>query len=336
MKRIFTGMLIALWALAAVPALPARAENGGMWTKVYQGSNITRIFIQDDKNLWAVGENAIILHSKDGGRTWEKSFEAGSGVLYDLFMLDRQTGWAVGSAGAIFTTADGGKTWERRQGIGGGDYHCVYFPDGTHGLIGGAGGLILITEDGGKQWQGQQFKFPPPTGEATPLPNSIRSLAFSDENHAIALKDNDRIMITENGGKGWKVSGFPEGFSLNELYVRGQSAWLGGGRKLPTGSVLSSMWFSGDAGKTWRSVRFDTVMVKSIESLWFADDQKGLIAVDGKLYRTSDGGQTWTLVYEGAERVGHLFARDLDHLWTIIGGSIYRFEPNRSAASHSQ
>lgn len=325
MKRSFWGISIVF--LATILAVPTvRGQAGGSWSKQYEGANITNLFVQDDKTLWAVGENGTILHSKDGGRSWQKRYEGGMGWLNSIYMVDKHLGWAVGNGGTILATNDGGKTWQRQVGAGTGDYRCVYFADETRGLIGGGAGVILLTEDGGKEWKAQQFKFASAAPDAPAAPNAIRLGGFSDASHAVVLKDNDRVMITDNGGKGWKVAGFPEGFAFEQLYVHGQSAWLGGGRKLSSGTVLSSLWVSSDAGKTWRPVNFAKLMTRTIDSLWFANEQNGIISVDGKLYRTTDGGQNWTVLYDGSEKVRHIFARDPEHIWAIIGGAIFHYE----------
>lgn len=339
-RNLVGGVLICLLLAAASPQVTF-SQSAGTWTKIYEGSNITNLFIQDDQNFWAVGENGVILSSRDGGRTWETRRDGGLAWLSDIFMYDQRTGWAVGSGGTILATTDGGKTWASQQGIGATDYNCVYFPDATHGFIGAGAGTILHTEDGGRKWTAQQFKFPPSANAAastTPRPgNAMRHLHFADSNHAIMLKDNDRVMITENGGKNWKVSGFPEGFTFDQVYVRGNSAWLAGGRKLASGTVIASLWYSPDAGKTWKAVNATKPVIHGIDSLWFADELNGIISVDGKLYRTTDGGANWNVFYAGDDKVRRIFARDLNNIWAIIGGSIYRYAPATSAqASPSQ
>ena len=341
-KNLVLGTLLCLWLAAAVPQVGfSQAANSGSWTKIYEGSNITYLFIQDDQNLWAVGENTTIFSSTDGGRTWQKRHEGGVAWLSDIFMYDHRTGWAVGSGGTILATADGGKTWAPQQGIGATDYNCVYFSDANHGFIGAGAGAILHTEDGGKKWTAQQFKFPAPAktsagGSPTtpPPPNAMRHLHFADSDHAMLLKDNDRVMISDNGGKNWRVSGFPEGFTFDELYVRGGSAWLAGGRKLASGTVIASLWYSVDAGKTWKPVNSAKPLIHSIDSLWFADEQNGMISVDGKLYRTTDGGVNWTVFYAAEDKVRRIFARDLNNIWAIIGGAIYRYAPATSAQAN--
>ncbi|MGE8496814.1 MAG: WD40/YVTN/BNR-like repeat-containing protein [Pseudomonas sp.] len=93
-------------------------DNGGTWTqsKVPTKQMLTAVFFVDDQHGWAVGHDAQILASTDGGVTWVKQFEdlereEGSPFL-DVWFQDVNTGFVVGSYGALFTTEDGGKNWE--------------------------------------------------------------------------------------------------------------------------------------------------------------------------------------------------------------------------------
>ena len=70
-------------------------------------------FAADGKRGWAVGGNATILTTRDGGDTWQSQT---SGTTNDLlsvqFAADGKRGWAVGGNGTILTTRDGGDTWQ--------------------------------------------------------------------------------------------------------------------------------------------------------------------------------------------------------------------------------
>ena len=64
---------------------------------------------------WVVGRKGIILHTSDGGATWD--FEA-SGERDDLIDVDfatAQSGWVVGKSGTILHTEDGGDTWSQQK-----------------------------------------------------------------------------------------------------------------------------------------------------------------------------------------------------------------------------
>ncbi len=127
-------------------------DGGATWkqTPVPVSSDLTAVYFVDDKNGWAVGHDGVILHTSDGGDSWnlqltgikanqslvaaierliaaEPGSEQAKKLLaeakryqdqgpdkpfLDVWFSDAQNGYAVGAYNLIFKTADGGKTWE--------------------------------------------------------------------------------------------------------------------------------------------------------------------------------------------------------------------------------
>ncbi|OEC39077.1 hypothetical protein A7D27_19875 [Pseudomonas sp. 1D4] len=91
-------------------------DDGKSWTqaKVPTRQMLTAVYFVDDKKGWAVGHDAQILASEDGGATWTLQFEdlQREAPLLDVWFKDASTGFAVGSYGALLATEDGGKNWE--------------------------------------------------------------------------------------------------------------------------------------------------------------------------------------------------------------------------------
>jgi photosystem II stability/assembly factor-like uncharacterized protein len=68
-----------------------------------------------DGHLWAVGHDAVILHSADQGQTWERQYSAPElGPLFDVWFENPSHGIAVGTFSLFLETRDGGQTWEQR------------------------------------------------------------------------------------------------------------------------------------------------------------------------------------------------------------------------------
>ena len=91
-------------------------DQGKTWTqaRVPTRQLLTAVFFLDDKRGWAVGHDAQILASTDGGATWSKQFEdlAREAPLLDVWFVDAQHGFAVGGYGALLETTDGGQQWQ--------------------------------------------------------------------------------------------------------------------------------------------------------------------------------------------------------------------------------
>jgi len=91
-------------------------DQGNTWTqaRVPTRQLLTAVFFLDEKRGWAVGHDAQILASNDGGATWSKQLEdlSREAPLLDVTFLDAQHGFAVGAYGALLETRDGGQHWQ--------------------------------------------------------------------------------------------------------------------------------------------------------------------------------------------------------------------------------
>ena len=68
--------------------------------------------------VWLAGApGTCVVHSPDGGKSWQVFRTEQTAPLRALYFLDEYRGWAVGSLGTILHTRDGGQTWRtQRQG----------------------------------------------------------------------------------------------------------------------------------------------------------------------------------------------------------------------------
>jgi photosystem II stability/assembly factor-like uncharacterized protein len=76
-------------------------------------ATLTSVTFADEMHGWAVGHDAVILHTADGGKTWQMQNFAPEleKPFLDVLFTDAQTGYAVGAYGLFMTTADGGASW---------------------------------------------------------------------------------------------------------------------------------------------------------------------------------------------------------------------------------
>ncbi|WP_434589458.1 hypothetical protein J3Q09_16085 [Pseudomonas sp. R4-83] len=91
-------------------------DQGKTWVqaKVPTRQLLTAVYFVDDQHGWAVGHDAQILASADGGLTWTKQFEdlKRESPLLDVWFKDANSGFAVGAYGTLLETTDGGKDWQ--------------------------------------------------------------------------------------------------------------------------------------------------------------------------------------------------------------------------------
>lgn len=75
-------------------------------------STLTATTIVGD-DVWAVGHDAIILHSSDRGKTWQQQYSDPDmeRPFLDVLFFNNQHGIAVGAYGTFYRTRDGGASW---------------------------------------------------------------------------------------------------------------------------------------------------------------------------------------------------------------------------------
>ena len=77
-------------------------------------TTLTNVFFYNETLGWAVGHDATILHSQDGGLTWQVQLYKPTleKPLLNIVFKTRLQGVAIGAYGLLFRTLDGGKTWQ--------------------------------------------------------------------------------------------------------------------------------------------------------------------------------------------------------------------------------
>lgn len=136
-----------------------RSPDGKEWTQMPSPvrNTLNAVFFADPKTGWAVGHDAAILKTTDGGSTWaiqhwKPEIEK---PLLDLHFLDSRRGLAVGAYGYYLTTADGGDSWTRVENdLTDEEWHfnrITRLGDGSLLLAGEAGG-VAYSADGGTTW----------------------------------------------------------------------------------------------------------------------------------------------------------------------------------------
>ena len=118
---------------------------------------LNRVRFVDELNGWAVGYDAVILQTADGGQTWTvRHLDASARPLYDILMLDAGNGIAVGGYGTYLRTTDGGKTWAAQESpiaaLGLHINSLQRLPDGSL-FLAGEKGLMAYSLDGGANWK---------------------------------------------------------------------------------------------------------------------------------------------------------------------------------------
>ncbi len=252
----------------------------------------------DRQNGWAVGILGSVIHTQDGGKTWEKQ---GSGTRRHLFTVcfpDRDNGWAAGDVMTLIHTADGGKTWEPQavqqiteENVFASEviFNGVFFHDANEGWLVGEFGAIYHTVDGGKNWQYLPVAAlePEVAEDEWELPKlTLFDVRFTDRQRGFILGVDGTLLKTDDGGTEWKKIESASANSLFSISVVGEKCWAVGDR----GVYIHS----GDGGNTWTNDE-DAVHTKGwLTSVDFVNDKVGwTVGKAGAVFKTIDGGETW-------------------------------------------
>jgi photosystem II stability/assembly factor-like uncharacterized protein len=125
------------------------------------------VFFVDAKEGWSVGDDGVIRHSIDGGKSWQDQTSGTLASLRGVYFLDESIGWVVGreerpfvggSVGVLLFTRNGGLRWQRLLDNSLPGLNAVRFADRNTGLLLGDGvdpfaSGLFRTMDGGKSWQ---------------------------------------------------------------------------------------------------------------------------------------------------------------------------------------
>lgn len=302
------------------------ADGGKTWQErlgVRHGTktriNNSAISLQDISFInqtmaWTVGKDGQILKTEDGGKTWQSAARS-TGCGPNSFFVNKKTGWLHGYGSSfICRTDDAGRSFIKQQpGI---NVLSVFFLDSERGWAAGATeekagqetfvtAAIVNTNDGGKTWKIQFQEF---LGNSRYI-GGLFNIFFLDHKSGWAVGKKGVILHTEDGGEHWshQASG-DANFDLTSVrFVDSRTGWIIGTKITDSwsGIVLKTI----DGGKRW-NVQYSRKNM-GLESMFFIDKYTGWVSGATEwseiysLFRTSDGGKTWTESIFGRLGTGH-------------------------------
>lgn len=175
------------------------SNNGRDWAQVQTPtrSPLTAVYFADADHGWAVGHDAVILQTEDGGRNWAlQNFEPElEKPFLDVLFLDARRGYAVGAYGLFYRTGDAGQTWtEVDSPIRESELHfnsIERLSDGTLLIVGETGTLAKST-DGGANW----------TTLESPYESSLFGVAPHGEKGAVVFGLRGNVYMTDDIHRG--------------------------------------------------------------------------------------------------------------------------------------
>lgn len=156
---------------------------------------LTAIHMHDARLGWAVGHDATILRTVDGGETWQRVHHAPEEErpLLDVLFFDAKNGLAIGAYGYLLSTEDGGETWAPGSASED-DYHMNAVTSAAGVLyVGAEAGIAYRSDDRGASWQSLE---PPYSG------SWFGAIAL-DASTVILAGLRGRMYRSDDGGSNW-------------------------------------------------------------------------------------------------------------------------------------
>jgi len=282
-------------------------------------------FILDNDHVWIqkpdfenFPNGGVLYRTNDGGVTWTNTNAPFSRA--DIAFLDPNNGWALADLGvgagsnavAVYQTMDGGANWTQKyindpnasnasdslplsglkHGLAASNMQTAW----VYGVVYTSGVPYLYrTDDGGANWT-QVTSLPLPPG-AENFELGVEQIKFTAENIAfLALRvaaDETKlaVYITNDKGKTWTLTPtlIPNGGSAD--FLSGAEAVIYNGEQF---------YVTRDAARTWSIIPPDVVFGETFAMMDFVNTSTGwVITLDSTtnhraLYRTTDGGLTWS------------------------------------------
>ena len=183
-------------------------DDGASWkqSQVPTRAMLTAVHLHDEHTGWAVGHDAVILRTDDGGATWQLVHHAPEEErpLLDVWFRDERTGFAVGAYGYFLATEDGGKTWTSRA-ISEDDFHLnalipagAWEPDAERTdkqrlFIAAEAGVAYRSDDAGETWR----ELP------SPYAGSWFGALALDEDRVLLFGLRGRLFHSDDAGETW-------------------------------------------------------------------------------------------------------------------------------------
>lgn len=313
------------WIWHEIPGLPPGRLGQGTVDPAEPNS----FTVISAEGFYGTGPQAL-LQTVDGGLTWKRQAPDSFGPqrLSVFQRLGAQTLLWGSESGSLFRADDGGTSWTLLAGLGqtAGAVRRIAFWDGQHGLAFRDDGALLSTADSGRSWKIEgderqdplkspslalqlygakgwmlrngQLHFSSDRGRTWlaqnhKLSSTPAAMHFLDANRGVVIGESNEVLRTSDGGATWRLMGRRDsgsGFIGGELSFSGESNGL-----LRIGP--DRVQFTRDGGASWlaailpNNVTFYEVKLVDGQNGWAVGSGYDL---DGVLYQTRDGGESWT------------------------------------------
>lgn len=232
------------------------------------------------ERLVAVGQRGHILYSDDAGKSWQQASVPVSSDLNSVHFPTAKQGWAVGNDGVVLHSSDGGASWVRQlDGRQIGELVLAHYQ------------ALASAEPDNEQWA--QFVAEGERLVAEGADKPFLDVWFVDAQRGYVVGVFNLILRTLDGGRTWQPlqdrTDNPQSLHLNAIAAVGDDLYLAGEQ----GLLLK-----------WDALQQRFAALPSpYQGTWFGVVGKPgevlAYGLRGHVFRSTDGGQSWSQVDTG-------------------------------------
>lgn len=261
-----------------------QSKDGGLtWQLMNKDFIIKGINFINSKLGYATSFGGI-YKTIDGGITWQSIYNKIGGYPFiTIKFLNSQLGFAAQDLGVVIKTTDGGVNWSVCLDHTLDNIDDICFGDSATIYLAGQDGAIYQSIDTGNTWQFKPNHFGDRYG--------IYSMHFTDATTGYFVGLRGRIFKTVDGGDSY-TDYSPSYLDVKPLSFPTPSTGYAG--------VWSDLMKTTDSGKSWAKlpVSAGDPLYSRFENIHFFSNDTGLALAETpvKIFKTFDGGQSWTPV----------------------------------------
>ncbi len=286
-----------------------KTTDGGItWKPVFSPPNIydynmNVIYFFNDQRGMVAGENGYFAYTNDGGNNWTQTnfCVGGNNFPVDDIQIENNAIWMTGR-GLLLQSKDQGKNWKSYLDSND-DYSSIDFLTNGKGIL--IGERWLSTIDSGETWSFSDHKFEGDANEI--LTRTLDKVYYRSEDDIWITTANGGIYQSTDGGLNFKLKRKSRGSSIWLSFPSKSNIWA-----WSSGNDLSYALKSTNGGIDWIDTR------EYLGAIHFLNESIGWKITDkNELYKTLDGGHSWTLILNinKNSRLRYLFFADEEVGW---------------------
>ena len=243
-----------------------------------------------------LGDKGYLGYSNDNGATWTHYPNAAGTLTSDAMrdvVMDGNVGYAVGRNARLLVTTDGWATYTLVTHNFNPYFEGIKFRSDGSLLACGWQGTLSISNDQGITWEDQ-----------VPTAIDLWQASIVDANTWYIAGDKGTILKTTDGGQTVVKKGITGSVDLYYAvyFKNANEGWV-------SGKTTGKIYHTVNGGDNWSTFTVPNfAATKSYRDFFFINDNVGyLLGAGGMVTKTTDGGITWTSLFDNINTAHSLF-----------------------------